>query len=482
MTVGERLQVYRKQKNLSQEALAKELLVTRQTVSLWENDQTLPTVENLIRLQEILGVSIDDILTEPKTQAAQSPTPTETYAFQYTRENFRTVEKILNKVPFKKLIINIVNIIFILFCIYFMIDTSAPDELIGAFIGALCIIVISLIKSLVIARKQKKSTLQKLLPNTYFYEVFADCLKVTITKAKRIQSQHFIYREDIQKYWVTNDLLIFDCNGQLYCLTKTDILDSAQIFAFFRATNKEEQVPSNSVLRLQRAANLFFILSLILLPLTAFLLNAEESSGTFALPNMWKLYFLLPVPIISVMLGALLIRKGERGLKNIVIGVIVACLLLLYGSFSFIFADTYNTNPEEILEQVEQTIQMDLPSCHGVITYSSFEESKNSPFGYINSIHFVDDEVIDFETTLLTDTRWKTEMSSVYIGLLPTSKSTFAEDYFVLYNIDTQQYNTYPKADGTYKFIYLTYDTEKNVMDIILYTKEIILSAPSEST
>lgn len=482
MTVGERLQTYRKQKNLSQEDLAKQLLVTRQTVSLWENDQTLPTVENLIRLQEILCVSIDDILLEPKTQNAQSSVPLETYAFQYTAENFRAVEKISNKIPFKKFIINTVNILLVLFCILALIETSAPDIIIGIFIGELCIIIISLLKSIVMLRKQKKSAMQKLLPNTYTYEVFADSLKVTITKENRIQSQKFIRREDIQKYWVTNDLLIFDCNGQLYCFSKIGIPDFAYILSFFRTTHKEEQIPSSSVLRLQHIANLFFVLSVIIFPLLVFFLNADESDENLLLPNMWKLYFLLPIPIASIVLGARLKHKGERGIKNIVIGVIVSFLLLIYGSFTFIFADTYNTNPEEILEQVEQTIQMDLPSCHGVITYSSFEESKNSPFGYINSIHFVDDEVTDFETMLPTDARWKTEMPSVYIGLLPTSKSTFAEDYFLLYNIDTQQYNTYPKADGTYSFVYLTYDTEKNAMDIILYTKEIILSAPTEST
>ena len=62
MTVGERIQYYRKLNQMSQEELAKRLLISRQTVSLWENGQTLPTIDNLIRLREIFGISVDEML------------------------------------------------------------------------------------------------------------------------------------------------------------------------------------------------------------------------------------------------------------------------------------------------------------------------------------------------------------------------------------------------------------------------------------
>lgn len=62
MTVGEKIQTYRKQLGMSQEELGQKLLVSRQTISLWEKDQTVPTIDNLIRLREILGVSVDEIL------------------------------------------------------------------------------------------------------------------------------------------------------------------------------------------------------------------------------------------------------------------------------------------------------------------------------------------------------------------------------------------------------------------------------------
>ena len=62
MSVGKKIQAYRKQFNFSQEELGQKLLVSRQTVSLWEKDQTVPTVDNLMRLREIFGVSVDELL------------------------------------------------------------------------------------------------------------------------------------------------------------------------------------------------------------------------------------------------------------------------------------------------------------------------------------------------------------------------------------------------------------------------------------
>ena len=62
MTVGQRIQEHRKKNGLSQEELGQRLLVSRQTVSLWETDQTLPTVDNLLLLKEIFGISVDELL------------------------------------------------------------------------------------------------------------------------------------------------------------------------------------------------------------------------------------------------------------------------------------------------------------------------------------------------------------------------------------------------------------------------------------
>ena len=56
------IKIARIQKNISQKQLGEMLGVTYQTISRWENGVMLPTTENLIRLSDVLEVSIDYLL------------------------------------------------------------------------------------------------------------------------------------------------------------------------------------------------------------------------------------------------------------------------------------------------------------------------------------------------------------------------------------------------------------------------------------
>lgn len=59
MTTGEKIATLRKEKGITQEAMAESLKVTRQSVSRWEMDAAFPETEKLIRLSRILECSID---------------------------------------------------------------------------------------------------------------------------------------------------------------------------------------------------------------------------------------------------------------------------------------------------------------------------------------------------------------------------------------------------------------------------------------
>lgn len=62
MDYGEKLYKLRKQKSLSQETVANELNVSRQSVSLWETYQSSPSMENLIALAKLYQVSLDELV------------------------------------------------------------------------------------------------------------------------------------------------------------------------------------------------------------------------------------------------------------------------------------------------------------------------------------------------------------------------------------------------------------------------------------
>ncbi len=60
--IGEKITKLRKETMMSQESLAEKIGVSRQAISKWERDETLPDIQNLIALSNVFGVSVDDII------------------------------------------------------------------------------------------------------------------------------------------------------------------------------------------------------------------------------------------------------------------------------------------------------------------------------------------------------------------------------------------------------------------------------------
>ena len=62
MTFGEKLQSLRQRAGMSQDALAERLQVSRQAVSRWERDETMPETDKVVALADIFGVTTDYLL------------------------------------------------------------------------------------------------------------------------------------------------------------------------------------------------------------------------------------------------------------------------------------------------------------------------------------------------------------------------------------------------------------------------------------
>ncbi len=74
MNLGENIYTFRTQKNLSQGDLADALEVSRQSVSKWENNSAVPELEKLMKMAQIFGVSLDELVTgEEKSSPAPTP-------------------------------------------------------------------------------------------------------------------------------------------------------------------------------------------------------------------------------------------------------------------------------------------------------------------------------------------------------------------------------------------------------------------------
>lgn len=63
MELNEKIQELRKQKGLTQEALAEALYVSRTAISKWESGRGYPSIDSLKALAQFFGVSIDALLS-----------------------------------------------------------------------------------------------------------------------------------------------------------------------------------------------------------------------------------------------------------------------------------------------------------------------------------------------------------------------------------------------------------------------------------
>lgn len=92
MTVSEKIYTLRTRLGLSQEELAEKLGVSRQSVSKWETGQSVPDLEKIIKLADLFGVSVDELVREE--ERPQPPQPETQVVYIKTRGEWTAVQKL----------------------------------------------------------------------------------------------------------------------------------------------------------------------------------------------------------------------------------------------------------------------------------------------------------------------------------------------------------------------------------------------------
>ena len=87
MRLSEKIQILRKQKNISQEQLAEQLNVSRQAISKWETGESLPDIENILRLSSIFDVTTDYLLKTYNEETHVSSSPTASFTSEFITED-----------------------------------------------------------------------------------------------------------------------------------------------------------------------------------------------------------------------------------------------------------------------------------------------------------------------------------------------------------------------------------------------------------
>ncbi|UQS84657.1 helix-turn-helix domain-containing protein [Apilactobacillus apisilvae] len=123
MQFGERLKKARQDKILTQETVAKYMIVSRQTISSWENEKTYPDITSLIKLSEYYDISLNLLLKEDNGM----------------KEYLKKKDVISGMKPISQLLVT-TNILFLVILIIDALNIVKLNDTAEMFIMVICII------------------------------------------------------------------------------------------------------------------------------------------------------------------------------------------------------------------------------------------------------------------------------------------------------------------------------------------------------
>lgn len=171
--IGERIQYYRKKKGLSQEELGARLHLSRQTVSLWEKGQTLPTIDNLLRLREIFGTTLDELAEERAEESLERYEMTLS-ADELDRVKRRRVGRLCKATLPSFFVWGLMTAVFLLL--------DASPLIVGFVLGALFVDLSLGLSRLFADARAVRGTLEGLSENTFIYTLTSDELRVELVR------------------------------------------------------------------------------------------------------------------------------------------------------------------------------------------------------------------------------------------------------------------------------------------------------------
>jgi len=333
MTVGEKIQKYRKDLNLSQEELGQKLLVSRQTISLWEKDQTVPTIDNLMRLSDIFGISVDEILNSENKEQNAEIQPNESYRFTFLKQELNEIYRLQRKSIYKR------PIIFTVLCILmivFFIGSSAPDVMIGFSFGMFLIGAVSHIKGIRAYSKAWKNSTERICKSVYEYKVFENYISVNIYRENEKIRESKCFFTDIEQIQQFGKWLFLQFGGQSFIIRKSDLKENSAFYSYmYKNPSKIIEPPVSNKWR--TISIILFVASLLSIMGALALVGAVSNANGLFVENMWLFFLLTPIPIASIIFGFVLKSKGYKYKKNIIVGFIMTFFLCIYGSFTFMF-------------------------------------------------------------------------------------------------------------------------------------------------
>lgn len=216
-----------------------------------------------------------------------------------------------------------------------------------------------------------------------------------------------------------------------------------------------------------------FVLTIISIWASMFLILLTPQKENVPLPLTFNYtyvaYYLLPIPVLSIILGIIYRIKGLKCTKNIIAGIIVTGIILLEGSVSFLINDEIDYKN---ITTYRDVIGITLPS-QGKYYKINWDESYllNHKSNYIIFTNPKEEKAFFEELQNIKNWLTKKEISTNIENLLTpaTCESVNQECYYSIYIKELNTHNTLPVQNGVYHIYAMTYSKDKSYLDIEEY-------------
>lgn len=497
MTVGETIQKYRKENGWSQEDLAEQVGVSRQSISLWEKDQTTPSLENMKILCHLFQISMDELLGQkPLPGSPEIPPPAAVVVTHWDDSLYKRAQRMLNH-KYLSITFCIAVILTVLGVFFAVLEWSSEDnadaDLGGYFIYAILAWGFWLFRWIGIHRAAKQNrnlrphqrTTLEFYPGYIHLQSESDCSS---------SSTDWSYRS-LKEVYSDGEVVALHGPDSMTAFYLHDLQgDVSWALAALKANAKKYSAPSwlqRSRLSTQHAPVTVLkgkkyslwkgiLIALFLASLLCFIVAMPVCSllsKIGGLPEftryLWGFYLLLPIPIASILLGFWGMQQGIQATKNIIAGSIVAVLLAVYGSMGFLVGGTHSWDPQ-YYTQAKATAKLELPEAVSVdtVVFSPMSSVFSATALSSSAVTYTLEDGTNLADSLTQNSFWKNQLEESILDMLP---GEYQEEWgpSLLYCVELNEYNIVPEEVGDYTFYYFTYDADRQRMLVVHLQMEI---------
>lgn len=366
MTFGQRLKQLREENGLSKIAIANQLGITEENINAFENDDSMPSAEILVKLSSLYNMSVDELLGNSR----KTELPIAKAQIVNSKKQIKQALKFQSSVS-RMVLLSLGIGITLFFACFLSIQSKIPPLQNG--LGLLSLIYIipffaAYLISIIRINIKAKRYINFMQGRNGYIEFYNHHLLVYLDGEQASVScsySNFIRTSESDGYF-----LLYLPNSGFYCVDKRQsegyIESVSQILSLNqRHKNKSalkkpnEKFSVSKLLRMKNASNILFTLSFFSLHLGLALAACSIVSNS----PLMKFSFLFAgiIPLCGLIYGIYIKIKNFRGKKLIITSSIFLCLTLIYGSLFALMpnpvANNSNFEDDKTLSEIAEDLE-----------------------------------------------------------------------------------------------------------------------------